>query len=632
MRKTAAGRIGSLVLKSLAFFPSAAQWREQRREFAACALSGLAGWFTFQQLQVGWLAWIALIPWFWALGRLRGKTLVWGTFIFGTIWYYGNLWWINTLTIFNPFIPVGAVLLPLIESIYFVLFAVPAAWVMRSSQRWFVPWAVAALWVGAEYLRSLTDIAFPWNCLGHSQVQMHHLIQWADVAGVYGISFFVALFNAATLILLIRMRASAESHARIRLLLRTAAAYAVVLALLVVANLLGLGKEMVLGTFEKAWERSGRNLKVAVVQPNVSQIEKWESENPETSDERRFELQKKQLVSLWRLMREAGAQHPQLIVLPETALTAMGFCYDEALHRHIEALSRELNSDIFFGADNRIPRKEYLQMQARGNTGPSDAETTHFTIPKPELLTRIAESGSSVTIDDVAVFNSAWLVKPGIGLTNHVYNKIQLVPFGETAPLVDMIPYFQEKIMMVGSFQKGVAFTTFETSGTRYGGLICFESAFAALARGLARNGAQMICVLTNDAWYDPNYLIQAGGFWGTLFQLPVLRSLAASGPDQHFEHSIFRAIETRLPVIRAANTGVSAIVLPSGRVAETIPFRQQGILIRTVLAPGHDLTFYTRYGDWFAQLCLALLCITWLWQIAIHGHRLLLKTRDCGC
>ncbi len=119
-----------------------------------------------------------------------------------------------------------------------------------------------------------------------------------------------------------------------------------------------------------------------------------------------------------------------------------------------------------------------------------------------------------------------------------------------------------------------------------------------------------MICVQTNDAWYDPRYAINQGGFWGSLFRLPILQELAASGPNQHFAHSIFRAVETRLPVVRSANSGVSAIISPNGEIEKQIPYGMSGRLVAEIPIRKPSASFYTRYGDWFAQLCLAALAL----------------------
>jgi apolipoprotein N-acyltransferase len=200
-----------------------------------------------------------------------------------------------------------------------------------------------------------------------------------------------------------------------------------------------------------------------------------------------------------------------------------------------------------------------------------------------------------------------------------------LVPFGEHAPLLDWLPFqLAERLLWVAAFQKGTVVKQFESHGVRIGTLICFESTFGSLARDHARAGARVLAVMTNDAWYDPEYAKREGGLIGLLFRLPLLASLAAPGPDQHLIHSQFRAIETRMPVLRAANRGRSTLVLPTGRFApeaQPLPFGPSGTLAVDVPVPAptdhvfvrtqengrrvrklqeiSPLTVYVRYGDW---------------------------------
>jgi apolipoprotein N-acyltransferase len=308
-------------------------------------------------------------------------------------------------------------------------------------------------------------------------------------------------------------------------------------------------------------------------------------------------------------MAAASIEKPQLYVLPETAFPTPNFVYETDLHKTLREMADSLHADIFFGADNGEGYSKYRERLRTGFVRPGvNVVPTSYSLP---ILTMRYENKTTVPEEEepsMAVFNSAWQVKPGTGLEHRVYNKVQLVPFGESAPIVGMIPYFQEKIMMVGSFQKGLEYTTFETGDVRYGAMICFESAFGQLSRGLALSGAQMICVLTNDAWYDPKYLLDKGGVWARIFSIPLLKQLAASGPEQHFAHSIYRAIETRLPLVRAANTGISAFIEPSGQVRRKTEFDKQATLTEDVAAPEHNMTFYVRYGDAFAQLSLIVL------------------------
>lgn len=602
-------------------WPSRDDWRRHGRDYLLCALSGVAGWFIFPEFSFAELAWAALVPYLMALYRLEGGSLARGTMLFGVIWFYGNLWWLNTLFVFNPFIPLGVALLAVVCASYLLLFAFPAAWCLRHCHPTLAVPALAALWTGVEHLRSFTEMAFPWNLLGHSQVvpRMMAIVQIADLGGVAAISFLIVLTNAslARLATALGNRHWAPGSDGIPGAL---AGLVVLAAVLTATNIYGTAAML-------RW--SGRvgtpdGLRVSVVQPNTSQMDKWTIYAPETAPERRMAMETDMLRTMFDLMRAAAAERPALIVLPEAVIVSPWFVYDRELHRLLEDFAQMNGTDILLGADNREPWETYSARLQHGLRvlRPGDQPTSR---PLPEMRLVLDERGETVPLEAsprMAVFASAWQVKAEGGLQPFVYDKVQLVPFGEQAPILGHIPYFQDKIMMVGSFQAGTEQTVFETSATRYGVMICFESTFARLSANLSRAGAQLLCVITNDAWYDPRYLIERGGFAGLVMRIPLLRQLAASGPPQHYLHSILRAVETRLPVVRSANTGISAIIGPAGDVHHRTPWAEKRVITDTVDVTPHPSTVYVVFGEWFAHACLALAGAYWLWRLAARFRR----------
>ena len=271
-------------------------------------------------------------------------------------------------------------------------------------------------------------------------------------------------------------------------------------------------------------------------------------------------------------------------------------------------MSTKLNADFILGADNREPldtyAKRFSKGQYFGKAALERAAETSRTLP----VCRLEGENLIEPSEQMASFVSAWQVKPGKGFSPEVYDKMQLVPFGECAPILGLIPGFEKYIMMAGSFQKGTHQVIFDTKGVKYGTMICFESCFPHLARGLAQAGAQMLLVITNDSWYDPAYLGDA--FTGNGF----LHRIAEAGPEQHMRQSIMRAIETGLPVVRAAQTGISAVIAPTGHIIDSIPINKTGTIITNInRMSGKDRaeTFYTRFGDWPGIIGLIIiLCI----------------------
>jgi len=173
-------------------------------------------------------------------------------------------------------------------------------------------------------------------------------------------------------------------------------------------------------------------------------------------------------------------------------------------------------------------------------------------------------------------FNSAVLVGAD-GKEIAQYDKIYLVPFGESvpAPLQSIVPAF------VGSFSYGSEFDLLPLGDAKAGVMICFESHFGELGREYIRNGADVIIEMTNDGYLGPT---------------PVLR--------QHLANAVFRAVETNRPVLRVTNVGITAYINPNGEVLEASEPYTEATRVWSAAKSDGSQTFYVRYGDWFAWLC----------------------------
>jgi apolipoprotein N-acyltransferase len=197
--------------------------------------------------------------------------------------------------------------------------------------------------------------------------------------------------------------------------------------------------------------------------------------------------------------------------------------------------------------------------------------------------------------EEIAYFNRAWLLAPG-GQPAAKYDKVHLVPYGEYVPLKRYMPFLGQAVANVGCFDAGAAGCPLPIAGSRparVGVLICFESIFSDLARDAVRGGATLLAVITNDAWFG-----------------------RTSAPYQHFSMSVLRAVETRRAVVRAANTGVSGLIAPDGRVLASTGLYERRELPGRVPLMGLK-TVYTTIGDAFAWACLALSLGLSAWALA---------------
>lgn len=238
-------------------------------------------------------------------------------------------------------------------------------------------------------------------------------------------------------------------------------------------------------------------------------------------------------------------RQPRLIVWPETALPFYPYEHPLFLRLHSE-LTR--------------PHQTYLL------TGAPHREKTSAAGP-------------------LSYANSAFLLSPD-GQVAGRYDKQHLVPFGEYIPFRRILHFASPLVETLGEFTPGRSNTPLTCHNSRIGILICFESIFPDISRKQAQAGANLLVTLTNDAWFG-----------------------RSSAPMQHLAMGVFRAVETRKTLVRAANTGISAFIDPMGRMQEASPLFTEYARSQPV-ALVNGLTCYVRWGYLFPWGCLLLTLI----------------------
>ncbi len=195
-------------------------------------------------------------------------------------------------------------------------------------------------------------------------------------------------------------------------------------------------------------------------------------------------------------------------------------------------------------------------------------------------------------------FNSAFLLSPE-GAVLGRSDKVHLVPFGEYVPMGRFLPFLSKLVAGIGDFSPGTI-SPLPMNGAKIGVLVCFEGIFPELAREYVRQGSDLLVNITNDAWFG-----------------------RSSAPFQHLAMTRFRAVENRVWLARAANTGISAIIAPSGEIiAQTPLFERLALPGRVGLEARPSL--YTRFGDVFPSLFLFLAVF---WLLKAHFKRTSPKT-----
>jgi apolipoprotein N-acyltransferase len=180
-------------------------------------------------------------------------------------------------------------------------------------------------------------------------------------------------------------------------------------------------------------------------------------------------------------------------------------------------------------------------------------------------------------------YNSAFLVSAK-GENRGRYDKIHLVPFGEFVPFQKLLFFVRKLVHTIGNFGRGQEATVFDLNGNKFGLSICYEIIFPDLARQPVKNGAQFLVNITNDAWFGES---------------------AAS--YQHMAMGALRAVENRVPIVRAANTGISGTIDPTGRMRQTTKLFVEELVITEITPSNNGVTTYARYGDLFSYLCIGM-------------------------
>src|SRR3989449_6361482 len=354
------------------------------------------------------------------------------------------------------------------------------------------------------------DIRFPWLGLGTSLADAPLLVQWADLAGGRGVTFWLAWCNVLIVDGLLPLVGT--GRAVVRRLVPVAAT-------IVAAAAYGTWRERTLPTRELGT--------VGLVQPNEGYWAKWD---PAHEDQVVAKL-----IALSRRLAARG--HLDLVVWPEAAIP--GYFVDH-------------------------PRwDEEIAQLARGARLP------------------IVTGGLDVDVHGRSYdyFNAAFFYdSAGRRPPSAVYDKHHLVPVVERVPF---IPPRWIHLQWFGGFGKGRRLPVYAAAGGRFGVLICYESAFEELPRVYRRLGADFLVNITNDAWFG-----------------------RTSAPLQHASHLVLRAIETRMGVARAANSGISEFVDPLGRAYDATALDQEAI-VGARLRTSDVRTLYGRLGDWVGTLSL---------------------------
>jgi apolipoprotein N-acyltransferase len=496
---------------------------------ACCLMFPSVGWW--------WVAYGALVPWLVCVCTARRSRLVYlASFLFGLGFFLINCYWLFAVT------PPGYFALCLYYAVFFPLVAWP---VRHMYVRHGVSAALTApiAWVAAEYLRSVAVLGFPWLLLGHSQYQNLTMIQISDLVGAYGVSFVLAMVNGWITDLLIQPILIWRSDEGTRLPIGSLTTLLVVLGTVIYGST----------QRSKAFFQPGP--KIAVVQHDF----------PMYVDEERAGRTSNDMIfrSYLELARQAAAQKPDLIVLPETIVS--GYLNQEFLNASPTELDEIRRRR--FPPGFALSYLSYVQRISRQTLDAFQQLSTQSGVPI--LFGSLSIEWRPTAIPPrVDAFNSALLLRPGEAKPVGRYDKIHLVLFGEYVPFrLSYRPLYEwlnsktpwGRMGIEYSLTAGADYHVFEFSAASQGGRpyraavpICYEEIMPYIAREFTRGegdletrkNIDLLISISNDGWF-----------------------LHTTELEQHLAAAVFRAVENRIPIARSVNTGASGVVHPNGKI-----------------------------------------------------------------
>ncbi|GBC92389.1 Apolipoprotein N-acyltransferase [bacterium HR15] len=500
--------------------------------FGLLTLSAVLSALAYPPLGGWWLMLIAPAPLFGLLPGQRARVGFlygwWWGFIYGLIVGFpltylvklqtGNLW----LTAVGWMGVVG------LSALFWGLFGMLATQMPRS---WLGCLGLAGLWTLCQWLRGLGPFAFVWGHLAVSLYRAPLLLQVADLGGAWLLEFLIAFWNALLGVGFLARREFGQTHGSAptprepRPLWRAQAMVFGLTGLLLWGIWFGYGVMRGVEVARRSLPNPHDgipNYVVALIQPNLNLARAY---TPAEWEPIRMRIAQR--------VRQAAAQKPHLIVLPES-LEPYPLPDTEEAFEFWRRLAQESGVPILIGG---------------------------YRIGNP--LTRQYTNTAHLFLPD-----GSW----------RYHDKVQLVPLGETVPFREQLPFLQAFGVVERDLLSGGSLKPLPVGKLRIGVVICMESTYPWIAREMARRGANLLVVMSNESWFG--------------------RTAAL---EQHLAFSVLRAVETRRWLIRSAPEGISAWIAPNGQVWR-VPAFQEATPLQTVRLI-EEPTLSVRWGDWIVAL-----------------------------
>ena len=451
------------------------------------------------------------------------------------LWNAATIWWVWIAT------PAGPITATLFSTFWNLVGFMLYHYTSKRASKVLAYTLLAATWVATEYLYTSAEVlSFPWLTLGNGFSGDVWAVQWYSLTGVFGGSLWVVLSNIAIF--------EAVVNRGVWRIVRAAA----VVVVPIVASL----------AMYWNYEPAAESVEVSVLQPNVDCYEEKFSGS-----------ERAQTKNIIELLAEVPSSS-QVAVLPETALPER-LDDDEPLEGRIigefaSIIQREHPATMLVTGATTI--KQY------------DSQT------KPTFTARETWGGY------YDVYNSAVAVNAD-GEQN-LHHKMRLVIGVEAMPFTGFLDKFVDLGGITGQLGRNDKAAVFDKGGVKYGPAICYEGIYGDCFARFAREGAEVMLVMSNDGW------------WGN-----------TPGHRRLFDYCRLRAIETRRAIARSANTGVSGFINARGDIIQSLGWDKRGVLTQSIEVR-EEITPYVTYGDWVGRMSLLVAVLGVLYYSAYRVKR----------
>lgn len=575
-------------------------------------LSGFLLGIGFAPSWLGIVAYVGFIPLLLVLERTEGvgqtlRRLYWTFFVFHGV----SNWWVSSWQReADPYLMAAGIALWLGHPFFFAVPMIGYKYVRGRLGRSAALISLPFLWTAFEWLHSLGEASYPWQALGYTQTYYTPVIQIADLAGVWGLSFVIVFFNSLFAQMffkadeLSRQNAS-ENNAlglnsfAVRVLQITSACRVqIVIGIGVALVVVAYGAFRVRDYAHEALIKTRPTVRVGIIQPNINPWGKWQGSAQEQvllhlrlADSLRM-LTVKQVQDTSSTMTSQATAQLDFVLWSETAipyriLLPQNYPYLEALRTWADTTRIAIVTGV---PSDKLYRNR------------TEAPVTASVIPRM-FDTLYAES-----------FNSAMVLAPASNITHSdafapyppevpIHRKMKLTPFAERVPYAEMFSFAAKALTWgvgisgwgLGREQKPLPLV--RERGTvrdtvQIGMVICIESIYPAFVAEYARKGANILTVITNDGWFNHT-----------------------PGPEQHYMIAAMRAVETKRYVARCGNTGISGFLTPIGLSLERTTIDTEAVLQASVPLC-NDTTLYVHLGDWLPIAACGWSVLALLWAI----------------